>query len=88
MISAKAARVLLTVLIGYVLFGVILFPKWYYFTLREGGIDALVYRAQTTYLVWNIIAIVFAAAITSAYQFASTRGYRGAAAVDRIAVYR
>lgn len=63
MIENKSMRIVALLAGLYVLIGVIAFPRWYFDVLQDGGIANLVYQAQTTYLVWNILALAVIALV-------------------------
>lgn len=56
MLNNKNIKISVIFCFIYIISGVIIFPQWYYQVLQNGGVGELIYQAQNTYFVWNIIA--------------------------------
>jgi len=71
--SAVRLAILLAAL--YVFGGIIGWPGWRYLTLREGGLNYLLYSALGPYLLLTLVALGGIGLITTAFVSASSRQY-------------
>lgn len=63
MLGRNGSKVIISVGVLYLILGAIMFPSWYFSVLTNGGVYGLLYEMQTTYLVWNLLALAVAVSL-------------------------